>query len=98
MDKYIGFDIESKKTGACVVQKSKPLTNRRRPPMKSSKSNTKISVATFFLRHFFVRDAQRALKPFTIFTIFVKRWYYRVYGIAFFLNLEITGCWVVHGL
>jgi len=31
MDKYIGFGIDSKKTVTCVIQKGKPLTNRRRP-------------------------------------------------------------------
>ena len=30
MDKYIGFDIDNKKTVACVVQKGKPLTNWQR--------------------------------------------------------------------
>jgi len=42
MDKYIGFDIDSKKTVACVVQKSKPLTNRRR------------SLKTFTIFEFFI--------------------------------------------
>ena len=31
MDKCIGFDIDSKKKVACVVQKCKPITNRQRP-------------------------------------------------------------------
>ncbi|AQT69285.1 hypothetical protein STSP2_02474 [Anaerohalosphaera lusitana] len=28
MDKYIGFDIDSKKTVACVVQKGKKIVSR----------------------------------------------------------------------
>jgi len=31
MDKYIGFDVDSKKTVACVVQKGKSLTNQQWP-------------------------------------------------------------------
>ena len=46
MDKYIGFDVDSKKTVACVVQKDSSVRNALRPPMKSSKSNTKIPIAT----------------------------------------------------
>lgn len=31
MDKYIAFDVDSKKTVACVVQKGKPVTSQQRP-------------------------------------------------------------------
>ena len=68
--------------------------------MKSSKSNTKISVATTIifeassLRHI----SQRPLKPFTIFEILIEHWCYKGYETGISQNLEITGCWVVQGL
>jgi hypothetical protein len=45
MDKYIGFDVDSKKTVTYIIQKGKTgrecNENEQRTPMKSSKSNTK---------------------------------------------------------
>ena len=52
MDEYIGFYIDSKKTVTCFIQKGKTgrecNEHEQRTPMKSSKSNNKIPVATNF--------------------------------------------------
>jgi len=46
--------------------------------MKSSKSKTKISVATFFFEaSFYCPDLTRSFKTLSFFMIFVKSWSYR---------------------